>query len=242
MENLLQLKSTNEELERFAYAASHDLQEPLRKIMLFSERLNSKYTDLDIEGRGFLDKISRSATRMQVLIKNILDFSRSSVHSDAFEETDLNSLLESILSDLEVSIEQKNATFIIDPLPALRIIPGQFRQLFQNLIINALKFSHEDRPPVIHIYAQQDSGNYQIFFKDNGIGFEQKYADQIFRLFSRLHSYDQFEGTGIGLSICKKIAEKHNGTIAAFSEPGEGATFVLGLPAKMAEVSEQSTP
>jgi signal transduction histidine kinase len=240
MENVQQLKSTNEELERFAYAASHDLQEPLRKIMLFSERLGSKSRDLDEEGQGFIQKILRASSRMQVLIKNILEFSKSAVHSDAFEETDLNTLVESILSDLEVSIEQKQAVFIIEPLPVLRILPGQLRQLFQNLIINALKFSRESHPPEIRIYAEKVPSGYHIYVKDNGIGFEQKYADQIFSLFSRLHSYDQFEGTGIGLSICKKIAEKHNGTITAVSVPGEGATFVLELPVNMPEVMERS--
>jgi signal transduction histidine kinase len=235
MENLHQLRSTNEELERFAYAASHDLQEPLRKIMLFSERLLSRNAQLDTEGQGYVDKITRAAARMQVLIKNILDFSRSAVDSDAFEETDLHALIEGLLSDLEVSVEQKQATIVIEPLPTLKIIPTQIRQLFQNLIINALKFSREDEAPHIRIYAaatEDETGAafYQIYVQDNGIGFEQRYADKIFTLFSRLHSYDQFEGTGIGLSICKKIAEKHSGNISAFSEPGKGATFVVGLP------------
>jgi len=247
MENVQQLKSTNEELERFAYAASHDLQEPLRKIMLFSERLSSQYTNLDEVGLGFIQKIIRAAGRMQGLIKNILEFSKSAVHQDAFEMTDLNALIESILSDLEVSIEQKQAVFIIEPLPILKTIPEQLRQLFQNLIINALKFSKETAHPEIRIYAKRVENKegeqfYNIYVKDNGIGFEQKFADQIFTLFSRLHSYDQFEGTGIGLSICKKIAEKHNGSITAFSIPGEGATFVLELPAKVPEAVEQSLP
>ena len=236
-ENLQQLKSTNEELERFAYAASHDLQEPLRKIMLFSERLGSKSRELDEEGQGFIQKILRASSRMQVLIKNILEFSKSSVHTDAFEETNLNHLVESVLSDLEVSIEQKQAVFVIEPLPVLRILPGQLRQLFQNLIINALKFSKESEAPEIRISAEKEGDFYLIYVRDNGIGFEQKYADQIFSLFSRLHSYDQFEGTGIGLSICKKIAEKHNGTIRAFSTPGEGATFVVGLPVGVVEMA-----
>lgn len=237
MENVQQLKSTNEELERFAYAASHDLQEPLRKIMVFSDRLKSKVKDLDEQGQGFLQKILLASSRMQQLIKNILEFSKSAVHSDAFEETDLNQLVESILSDLEVSIEQKQAVFLIEPLPVLSILPIQLRQLFQNLIINALKFSRPGHPPEIRIYAEKISGAddfYRIHVKDNGIGFEQKYADQIFSLFRRLHSNDHFEGTGIGLAICKKIAEKHNGSITAISSPGEGATFVLDLPVKVA--------
>jgi signal transduction histidine kinase len=231
MENLHQLRSTNEELERFAYAASHDLQEPLRKIMLFSERLVSRNQEMDTEGQGYIEKITRAASRMQVLIKNILEYSRSAVDSDAFEETDLNVLLETLVSDLEISIEQKMATVIVEPLPVLKVIPTQIRQLFQNLLINALKFSRDDAPPRIRIFAQKtDSSFYEIRIEDNGIGFEQKYADQIFSLFSRLHSYDQFEGTGIGLAICKKITEKHGGQISAFSEPGKGATFTVGLP------------
>ena len=223
MENLHQLKSTNEELERFAYAASHDLQEPLRKIMLFSERLLSRNAQPGPGRAGlYVDKITRAASRMQVLIKNILEFSRSAVDSDAFEETDLHALIEGLLSDLEVSIEQKHATVTIEPLPTLKLIPTQIRQLFQNLIINALKFSREDQPPHIRIYAAMTGDEvgaafYQIYVQDNGIGFEQRYADKIFTLFSRLHSYDQFEGTGIGLAICKKIAEKHSGSISAFS-------------------------
>lgn len=214
--------------------------------MLFSERLSSQYTThLDETGLGFIEKIIRAAGRMQGLIKNILEFSKSSMHFDAFELTDLNVLIENILLDLEVSIEQKQAVFVIDPLPVLKIIPGQLRQLFQNLIINALKFSKETEAPKIRIYAEKRENAdrepvYNIYIKDNGIGFEQKFADQIFTLFSRLHSYDQFEGTGIGLSICKKIAEKHNGSITAFSVPGEGATFILELPVNTTVVMEQS--
>ncbi|HTJ14794.1 MAG TPA: ATP-binding protein [Dinghuibacter sp.] len=239
MENVLQLRSTNEELERFAYAASHDLQEPLRKIMLFSERLLSKNDQLDGDGQGYVDKISRAASRMQILIKNILEYSRSSVDSDPFEVTDLNVLVEALISDLEVSIEQKGASVSVEPLPVLRVIPSQIRQLFQNLIINALKFSRPDVPPRIRITASAEAGGfYEISVRDNGIGFEQKYADKIFSLFSRLHSYDQFEGTGIGLAICKKIADKHGGMISASGEPGEGSVFIVSLPVREPEIPE----
>ena len=179
---------------------------------------------------------------MRVLIKNILSFSRSAESTECVEETDLNLLIEGILSDLEISIAQKNAVFHIGELPTLRIIPERFRQLFQNLIINALKFSRENTPPEIHIYAvgriSPEAGDatqpdyYDIYVKDNGIGFEQKYADEIFTLFKRLNSKDRFEGTGIGLSICKKIVEQHNGNISASSNPGVGTTFTISLPAK----------
>jgi light-regulated signal transduction histidine kinase (bacteriophytochrome) len=185
-----------------------------------------------------------------MLIKNILSFSRSAVSSEAFEETDLNQLLVGILSDLEITITQKKAVINIEPLPQLRIIPGKFRQLFQNLIINALKFSKPNTSPEIHIYAdiikgaqladvKRDMYNEDycnIHVQDNGIGFEQKYASEIFVLFKRLNSYDKFEGTGIGLAICKKIIEQHNGFITVKSAPDEGTTFTLSVPMRTREV------
>jgi signal transduction histidine kinase len=253
MENINRLKESNEELERFAYVASHDLQEPLRKIILFSDQLAIKYRPLlQGDGRDFIDRITKASERMRTLIKNILAFSRASSTTESFEDTDLGSLLSGILSDLEVSIEQKKAVITVDKLPTLRIIPSQFRQLFQNLIINALKFSKEEVPPEIHIYSDWSKGFKvdgikegmhnqdfcNIYIKDNGIGFEQKYADEIFTLFKRLNSYDRFEGTGIGLSICKKIVDKHSGYISATSSIGEGTTFSVSLPAaKLHEIT-----
>lgn len=246
MENINRLKATNEELERFAYVASHDLQEPLRKIMVFSDQLTQRYASaLGPDGQNFLDIMSRSSERMSSLIKNILSFSRTSSNIENLEEIDLNELLSGILSDLELSIEQKNASFKIDRLPNLKISPEPFRQVFQNLIINALKFTRPDVAPEICIYAQKAKGAEIrgaspgvnddddfccIYVQDNGIGFEQKYASDIFTLFKRLHSYDKFEGTGIGLAICKKIIEKHKGFITAYSTAGQGATFVVSLP------------
>ncbi|MES2701409.1 MAG: response regulator [Bacteroidota bacterium] len=245
LENINRLKASNEELERFAYVASHDLQEPLRKIILFSDQLAIKYRPvLKEDGQDFIDRIMKASERMRVLIKNILTFSRSSSSNEAFAQTNLNQLVDGILSDIEVYIEQKKATFVIDQLPELSINPEQFRQLFQNLIINALKFSREDNPPDIRIYGDKKLGGqmhgvpqeritesfYNIYVQDNGIGFEQKYADEIFTLFKRLNSYDKFEGTGIGLSICKKIVDKHNGIITVNSEVGKGSTFIVSLP------------
>ena len=252
VENIEQLKASNEELERFAYVASHDLQEPLRKIILFSDQLSIKYSNiLKEEGCNSLERIMKASERMQMLIRNILSFSRSSTNSGAFEEMELNVLLESILSDLELYIEQKEAAINIDQLPKLKIVPDQFRQLFQNLIINALKFSKPDIAPEISIYAEKikglqiaaqgideddyDKDFYNIYIKDNGIGFEQKFADDIFVLFKRLNSYDKFEGTGIGLSICKKIVEQHNGYISARSSVGDGTIFTISLPVSLSK-------
>ena len=247
IENITRLKATNEELERFAYVASHDLQEPLRKIIIFSDQLAARYgTILKEEGTDFIERIMKASERMRVLIKNILSFSRSSANSESFEETDLHQLLEGVLSDLEISIQQKNAVIHIGELPIIKIIPGQFRQLFQNLVINSLKFCKENCPPEIEIYAEKIKGlqkssiknelykddHYNIYIKDNGIGFEQKYADDIFTLFKRLNSYDKFEGTGIGLSICKKIVDQHSGSITATSNVNEGTTFIISLPVK----------
>jgi len=245
--NIFQLENTNKDLERFAYIASHDLQEPLRKIIIFGDMLTNKYkVHMDEEGRNYLDRMVKASLRMQMLIKNILAFSRSSTQMDNFEETDLNMLLENILSDLEVYIEQKKAVFNISKLPTLKVIPTQFRQLVQNLVMNALKFSQKDRIPEITIAAEISKGGdidiegaqpdeyYCILsFKDNGIGFEQKYVDQIFMIFKRLHTFDEIEGTGIGLSICKKIVEQHNGFISATGIINQGSTFKVFLPVNM---------
>jgi signal transduction histidine kinase len=250
VENINQLKSINEELERFAYVASHDLQEPLRKIIIFGDRLAERYSNLlGGEGQDFLDRMVNASKRMQLLIKNLLAFSRSTSNSDSYQETDLNVILQGVMTDLEVQIEQRQALFSVGALPTLNVVPGQFRQLFQNLIINALKFSKEDKVPKISIYAEKLKGMeiegtnpiafedefYRIYIQDNGIGFEQQYADQIFTVFKRLHSFDKYEGTGIGLSICKKIAEKHNGSIIAKSKVNEGSTFIITLPATKRE-------
>lgn len=251
IQNINQLKSTNEELERFAYVASHDLQEPLRKIIIFGDRLAEKYHKLlGEEGMDFLSRMVNASKRMQMLIKNLLAFSRFSTTQDSLQETNLNNLVESVLSDLEIQIEQKQAQFSIGMLPTISVVPSQFRQLFQNLIINALKFSKEEQPPQVAIYAEKIKGIqitgiqshmynddfFRIFVKDNGIGFDAQYAEQIFTVFKRLHSFDKYEGTGIGLSICKKIVEKHNGSIIAEGRMNEGATFIITLPVKNKEV------
>jgi signal transduction histidine kinase len=250
VENINQLKTINEELERFAYVASHDLQEPLRKITIFADRLSEKYNNLlGEQGQDYLERMVNASKRMQLLIKNLLAFSRSASSNDSFQETDLNTILSGVLTDLEVQIDQKEAKIEVSELPRLWVIPSQFRQLFQNLIINALKFSKDGCCPEISVSAEHIKGMEiehltpnrfndefcKIYIKDNGIGFEQQYADQIFTVFKRLHSFDKYEGTGIGLAICKKIVEKHNGFIQATAEVDEGSTFVITLPVRQPE-------
>jgi len=245
MENILQLKATNEELDRFAYVASHDLQEPLRKIMIFGDRLANKYNELlGDDAKEYLERMRKASERMQLLINNILDFSKFSAASQSFEQTNLNRLVEEVLSDLEIEIERKKAIINVEELPSLCVIPGQFRQLIQNLLSNSLKFSKKDIPPQISVSADTVKGEElagtvginpnekycRIYVEDNGIGFDEEYAEKIFVIFQRLHSNHLFEGTGIGLSICKKIVEKHNGAISATSIAEKGSVFTILLP------------
>jgi hypothetical protein len=245
IQNNEQLKNTVEELDRFAYVASHDLQEPLRKIMLFSNRVTVQYKDkLDKEIEIQLQKIVKASGRMQQLVNDLLKFSRHTHDLQGFEETNLELLLQEVLSDIEHEIILKNAKVEANGLPVVWGVPSQIRQLFQNIISNSLKFCKQDCSPEITIYSEKVKASelinstatqlksyyYKIYFKDNGIGFDPKYAKDIFVVFKRLHSYHEFEGTGIGLSICKKIVDRHNGFIEADSKPGEGTTFIVTLP------------
>jgi PAS domain S-box-containing protein len=237
------LEDSNHDLQQFASIASHDLQEPLRKIQMFSNILCEKLSGtLEPEDRAFLNKIERSARRMKTLIVDVLNYSKLSSNSNLFTEIDMNILLRECVEDFELIIAEKNAQLTIGKLPVLEANHGQMRQLFQNLISNALKFASEERIPVIEIYAQlidsksfdanpaEDGRFCHISFRDNGIGFESKYVESIFGLFQRLHSKDAYEGTGIGLAITKKIVEKHNGLIRAVGAEGQGAIFSIILP------------
>jgi light-regulated signal transduction histidine kinase (bacteriophytochrome) len=199
-----------------------------------------------------LKKITKASDRMQKLINDLLQFSRHANNVDEFRKVDLNVILESVLADVEVDIQKKQAHIDAKTLPIIWGIPSLLQQLFQNLISNSLKFSRQDVKPTISIYTEvvsqkansshfdQPSSYYRIYFRDNGIGFDEKYAEDIFVVFKRLHSYHEFEGTGIGLSICKKIVEKHNGIIKAEGRLNEGATFIITLPRKEASLSEPS--
>jgi signal transduction histidine kinase len=235
-----ELKTINEELDRFAYVASHDLQEPLRKIMVFSDVVSTKLAGkVDSDVQNSLNKIVRASDRMQKLINDLLKFSRHSVNNEDFTLVDFNDILQDVLSDMESDIQRKSAVVEASGLPQIQAIPSQARQLFQNLLGNALKFARDDVSPRIELFSEQimvenPQGHigkqHRIVIKDNGIGFDSKYADDIFVVFKRLHSYHEFEGSGIGLSICKKIIDRHRGTIRAEGAPNEGATFIITLP------------
>lgn len=231
LENNIQLKSTIEELDRFAYVASHDLQEPLRKILVFSDKLQTKYKDsLDTEVSQSLEKIAKASSRMQSLINDLLKFSRQTSVNEDFVAIPLNYLLQDVIADLEVEIEKSSAQIHLDVLPEIWGIPSQVRQLFQNLLSNAVKFRRKGESPLIRIYNEPWNNSNRIIIQDNGIGFDPKYADEIFMVFKRLHSYHEFEGSGVGLSICKKIIDKHNGAIKAESKIGEGSKFIIEFP------------
>jgi signal transduction histidine kinase len=236
-----ELEQSNNELASFNHIASHDLQEPLRKIQTFISRFSEQDMQaLSETGREYLVKIQTSAKQMRRLINDLLLFSRSTKAEKTFEETDLNELLDNVKQELMPDIEDKKALINCDNLPALFVIPFQIQQLFVNLVGNSLKYSRQGVAPIIKINSEivNTSENLQNFNQkycrisvtDNGIGFEQKYAESIFGLFFRLHKKDEFPGSGIGLSICKKIAENHNGYITAEGKPDVGSTFAVYLP------------
>ncbi len=244
------LKRRNMELEDFAHVISHDLQEPLMLIQVFSDRIRKKYTDvLPKKGISYLEQIEKSSCRMQNLIDGLLSYSRVSRKNTPFELVKLHATIDSVLDDLAVKIEQTHAAIHIDNnLGTLEADPLQLRQLFQNIISNSLKYHHHDRPPEITIkripFLEQEKQQTHIRFsvEDNGIGFKNENSDVIFDIFQRLHTRRKLQGTGIGLSICKKIVERHQGSITAEGVPGQGATFVITLPLHQEQCSRENEP
>lgn len=235
-----ELERSNQELQDFAHVASHDLQEPLRKIQAFGNLLEEEYGAVLGDGKAYLDRMRIAASRMQRLINDLLTFARVTTRAQPFLEIDLNSIVQEAIDDLEASVRANHGEVEVSPLPIIEADPMQMRQVFQNLIGNALKFHRPEIPPHVKISAEvsNEAGDNPsperqictIRVEDNGIGFDEKYLDRIFTVFQRLHGKGQFEGTGVGLAVVRKIITRHNGTITAQSTPGEGSTFIIVLP------------
>lgn len=244
-ERNIELEKTVKELTEFNHVASHDLQEPLRKIQTFISRIEDKELDkLSDNGKAYFERIKSAASRMRILIDDLLQYSRTSRSKNDFEKVNLNEVIENTLIELSEPIKEKKASIEIKKLPKIKGVVFQLNQLFTNLISNSLKYSKEDLSPTIEINSKKVSSKtdskipendtrkfYRITFTDNGIGFEQEHAEKIFNLFQRLHGKTDYPGTGVGLAICKKIVDNHKGYIFAESTPGKGATFLLYLPA-----------
>ena len=244
-----ELETSNHDLQQFASVASHDLKEPLRKIQMFSSLIRDHAASGDPVVSGYLDRIANSAFRMDQLIQDLLNFSRLSMEA-LYEPASLNQIIDEICIDLELQIREKKAKIKVSKIPEMDVVPGQMRQVFQNLISNAIKFTAAGVAPVIAIKGERvfdkrfqspvdPKGAYcRITVKDNGIGFDEQYLDRIFTIFQRLHSREEYEGTGIGLAITKKIIDRHNGIITAQSKSGEGASFIMVLPVKQMQGEE----
>jgi PAS domain S-box-containing protein len=229
-----QLEALNKELQDFASVASHDLQEPLRKVQAFGNMLVAKCgVSLDEISKDYIKRMQKAAERMQNLLRSLLSYSRVSTKAEPLKETDLRKSVEEALSNLEIVIKEKNAPVEVGDLPAVRADRVQMTQLFQNLIGNALKFHRDGEAPHVKIHAKEVGNDYEIYVEDNGIGFDEKYLDKIFLPFQRLHGRSSdYEGVGMGLAICKKIVERHGGKITARSELGKGSTFIVTFPGK----------
>lgn len=242
-----ELEASNAELQQYAFIASHDLQEPLRKIITFTNIMWERYLTDRPEAETYMKKITSSSMTMRNLINDLLNYSKLSGISH-FTAVNLNEVLNETITDLELSITEKHASIQAEQLPVVEVIPGQIKQVFQNLLSNSLKFSKLNTPLRIKISCEQTnalsfespavvSGNYvRISISDNGIGFNEEFLEKMFTIFQRLHGRGEYEGTGIGLAIVKKIIEKHNGIITARGKEGEGATFIIVLPLQQASI------
>jgi signal transduction histidine kinase len=234
-----ELSRSNAELEQFASIASHDLQEPLRKVQTFAAQLNATESErLSEQGQDFLRRMSDAAGRMRALIDDLLMFSRVSTKARPFTAVDLAETIEYVLTDLEVAIEESGAQVTVQELPTIEAEPMQMRQLLQNLLGNALKFRREGVTPEIAVRATVADGIAELTITDNGLGFDAQFATRIFRAFERLHGTSAYPGTGIGLALCRKIVERHHGTITADGRENEGATFTVRLPLRQPDVAD----
>jgi PAS domain S-box-containing protein len=262
-----ELQRSNQELQNFAYIASHDLQEPLRKIQAFGNLLEEEYGPALGDGKAYLDRIRDAARRMRVLIEDLLTFSRVTTNAQSFIPVDLATIVHEVIDDLEPRLNATQGRIEVGALPTVEADPQQMYQVFQNLLVNAVKFSRPDVPPLVKVYAQlrvdpeslvnADSveevretsskvslfvkQQYQIFIEDNGIGFDEKHLNRIFTVFQRLHGKSEYEGTGVGLAIVRKIVERHGGKITASSTIGQGSTFIMTLPALQSAAKETKT-
>ena len=226
-----ELSRSNQELEQFAYIASHDLQEPLRQISNFVQLLEKRYKgQLDEKADQFIAYVVEGAARMRSMIMDLLAYSRVGKKTVLPQPINLSSLLDEVLKNLNVTIKESGAVVTVDPLPSITAIPSQINQLFQNLVGNALKFNKAGETPTVHVSAEKKGSEWIFSVRDNGIGIDPKYAEKIFVLFERLHGRGEYPGTGIGLAICKKIVELHNGRIWIQSVLGQGSTFYFTLP------------
>jgi chemotaxis family two-component system sensor kinase Cph1 len=233
-----ELARSNKELQDFAFIASHDLQEPLRKVQAFGDLVIRKYSQsLDEQGQDYLRRMQNSAARMQTLIDALLTYSRVATKAEPFTQVDLTLSARQALSDLELRVEATGATIELSNLPTIQADSSQMTQLFQNLISNAVKFHRPEEPPRIKIFSRTEAGWCEICVEDNGVGFQERHTQRIFTPFERLHGRSKYEGVGMGLAICRKIAERHGGRISATSTPGKGSTFIVTLPLKQKSAS-----
>lgn len=238
------LQASNRDLERFASVAAHDLQEPLRKIQAFGDRLQTRSGNLlDDQGRDYLSRMLASSTRMRTLIDDLLAYSRVMTRGQPFTLVNLSDLMKEVLADLDERIRETRGRVEVKDLPTLEADSFQMQRLIENLIGNSLKFHKPDVPPVVKIWGRLETGGRgsplcQVYVQDNGIGFENQYRERIFDAFERLHGRGEYEGTGMGLAICRRIAERHNGQIIADGTPGEGALFTVTLPIRQPKEGE----